>query len=268
MAITTMDGVVNGLSVGRHTVFNSPSFTTASGGWTNSQRAAVTSFGQMAIPATAAAGGTLHGTSEVGFPNLPSPSGTRYLAKIAMTSAQAGALHVYDRVWSCSGFSGTVTSAQPVTGFPTLTRPDSNGTGLEIWIECYSATGGSTQANVAVQYTNSSGVSGRNTVSVTHISSMPANRLYPVILQSGDTGVRSIQSITISASTGSTGDLGVTLLKRIATIPLTSPNIPSALDFAACGMPIVLPNTAVNFIHQGTTTSSGTVLGSLVFIEG
>lgn len=269
MAITTMDGIVNGLSVGRHTVFNSPSFTTTSGGWTNSQRAAVTSFGQMAIPAAAASGGTLHSTAEEGFPTLPAPTGVRYLAKVEMVAGAASALHIYDRVWSCSGLSGTVATAQAITGFPSLTRPDTNGTGLELWVECYAATGAS-PANITVQYTNSSNESGRNTVSTAHPTSMAANRLYPIQWQSGDTGVRSIQSVTLSATTGTAGNFGVTLLKRIAVVPIPVSNIPIVMDFASLGLPTIQAGAAINMIQQGSggASSSGILIGNLVFIEG
>lgn len=267
MAITTMDGVVNGLASGKSAFTFCPSATNVAGGLVNLQRAVVTSFGQMAIPAANTAGGTSHVQTDTGFPNLGTPEATRYLAKVEMTGASAGAIHIYDRVWSCSGFSGTVTTAQAVTGFPTLTRPDSNGTGLEIWIECYTATG-ATASFITVQYTNQAGTSGRNTVSTAHIISMPANRMYQVPLQSGDKGVRSVQSVTLSSTTGSAGNFGVTLMERIATIPLTTANVPNVQDFASLGLPAILNDTAINLIHQGTTTSSGIILGNMIFIEG
>ena len=169
-------------------------------------------------------------------------------------------------MWSCSGFSGIVATAQAVTSFPTLTRPDANGTGLEIWIECYTATG-ATAANITVQYTNSDGVAGRSTVPTAHIPSMPANRMYRVPLQAGDTGVKSIQSVTLSGTTGA-GSFGVTLLRKIAVTGTAIANVPVVNDFAALGMPLVQSGTALNAIHQATTTSSGIILGVLTFIDG
>ena len=268
MAITTMDGVVAGLASAKNAMFlQSSTISASSNAFLNLQRASTTSFGLMAIPAVASSGGTLHTQNDAGFPKFPAPAGVRYLAGVDITALNAGTILVYDRVWSCSGFSGTVTTAQTVTGFPTLTRPDSNGTGLEIWIECYTATG-ATASNITVQYTNQAGTSGRNTVSTAHLISMPANRMYQVPLQSGDTGVRSVQSVTMSSTTGAAGNCGVTLMERIATIPLTTANVSSVLDFASLGLPAILNNTAINLIHQGTTTSSGIILGNMIFIEG
>ena len=92
--------------------------------------------------------------------------------------------------------------------------------------------------------------------------------MYQVPLQSGDKGVRSVQSVTLSSTTGTAGNFGITLMKRIATIPLTTANVPNVQDFASLGLPAILNDTAINLIHQGTTTSSGIILGNMIFIEG
>ena len=269
MAITTMDQIAAGLATAPVIDLFAPSATNVAAGFVNLQRAVVTSTGQMAVPAAASAGGTLHSAGQAGFGNLPDPVGgaSRYLAQSAFTFATAGSLWFYDRVWSCSGFSGIVATAQAVTSFPVLTRPDANGTGLEIWIECYTATG-ATAANITVQYTNSDSVAGRSTVSTAHITSMPANRMYRVPLQAGDTGVKSIQSVTLSGTTGTAGSFGVTLMRKIAVTGSAVTNIPVMNDFAALGLPLVQNGTALNAIHQGTTTSSGIILGVLTFIDG
>ncbi len=184
-----------------------------------------------------------------------------------MISSVAGAIHLYDRVWSCTGFSGIVTTAQAVTSFPTLVRPDVNDKDLEIWIEYYTATG-ATASNITVQYTNELGVSGRNTISTAHITSIPANRMYQVPLQSGDEGVKSIQSVTLSATTGTAGAFGVTLMQRKGSISMPLVNLGTTLDFASLGLPQILDNSALNFIHQGTTTSTGIMMGTMNFIQG
>ena len=267
MAITTIDGVVAGLNTASNFPTFIPSVGNAAGGFANLQRGTVTSFGQQAVPAANTAGGTLHTQSEVGFPKLGTPAATHYLAKVELTSTTAGAIHLYDRVWSCSGFSGIVTTAQTVTSFPALTRPDANGKGLEIWIECYTALG-ATASNITVSYTNTTGAAGRSTGSTAMIVSMPINRLFPVPLQSGDLGVKSVQSVTLSASMGTAGNFGVTLMKRIATIPLTLANIPNVQDFTALGFPKLPSGCAINFINQGSTTASGIILGNLAVVDG
>ena len=181
-----MDDIASGLATSQQFNFFFSSATNAAGAWINLNRAVIPTFGQMAVPASYTSGGELHVDDAVGFPTgkNPTPPALSYLAQMKATFALAGTVHIYDRTWSCSGFSGILTTAQAVVGFPPLVRPDANGVGHEIWIECYTATG-STASNITVQYTNSDGVSGRNTVSTAHIASMPANRMYQVPLQSG-----------------------------------------------------------------------------------
>lgn len=269
MSITTIDGIVAGLSSSQNFNFMIPSATNVAGGYVNLQRAVTTSFGQMAVPALNTAGGTLHVDTQLGFPNGTEPvEGLfSYLAKMNMISSVAGSIMLYDRVWSCTGFSGIVTTAQTVTSFPVLTRPDANGTGLEIWIECYTALG-ATASNITVQYTNSDGVSGRNTIATAIPTSLPANRMFAVPLQSGDNGVKSIQSVTLSVSTGTAGAFGVTLMKRITSSFFPIANIGVNYDFADLGMPKIQDYSALNFIHQATTTTSGVILGQMNVIQG
>ena len=263
-----MDDIASGLSNSQQFNFFFPSATNVAGGWVNLNRAVTSSFGQQAVPTAYTSGGTLHDDSQAGFPKgqNPTPPALSYLAQMKATFATAGTIHLYDRVWSCSGFNGTLTTAQSVVGFPTLTRPDANGVGLEIWIECYTATG-ATASNITVQYTNSSGVSGRNTVSTAHITSMPINRMYQVPLQSGDVGVKSIQSVTLSASTGTVGSFGVTLCRRLSSIAGLVANVGQTMDFTQLGLPQIYDNSALMFVHQGTTTSSGIVMGAFNVIQ-
>lgn len=263
-----MDDIASGLANSQQFNFFLPSWTTVSSGFVNLNRINSGSFGQMVTPPSYTVGGTLHDDSQVGFPTgqNPIPPALSYLAQVKATFATAGTLHIYDRTWSCSGFAGNVTTAQAVVGFPTLTRPDDNGVGHEIWIECYTATG-STASNITVQYTNSDGVSGRNTVSTAHITSMPTTRMYQVPLQSGDVGVKSIQSVTLSVSTGTAGSFGVTLCRRLSSISSSVPNVGQTMDFTQLGLPQIYDNSALMFIHQGTTTSSGTIMGAFNVIQ-
>lgn len=269
MAITTMDGVVAGLAASPQWSFMAPSFTNVAGGFINLHKASASTFGTFATPAANTAGGTLHTAAEAGFPNIGAAGSglARYLGLLALCAGSPGSLLMFDRVWSCSGFSSAVLTAQAVTSFPTLVRPDADGSGLEIWVECYTATG-ATASNVTVSYTNSANVAGRTTISTAHITSMPANRMYRLPLQAGDRGVKSIQSITFSASTATAGVIGLTLLKRIACIPAPIVNVNNVMDFAALGLPVIQDNAALQLIHQGAATSSGVLLGSFNIIEG
>lgn len=128
-----------------------------------------------------------------------------------------GSLLMYDRLVHTSGLSGTASGAQTVNS-AAVTRP-STGHGDELWLECYTATG-SSAANVTATYTNSDGATGRVTPSVAFWQTPVAGQMMQLPLQSGDRGVRSVQTLTISATTGTAGDFGVTLLRKMAFVPL------------------------------------------------
>lgn len=267
MAIATMDGIVAGLATSKAVEFYLNNQSNAANGFLNLLRSALSfNGGNMPVPAAASSGGQLHADGDTGFPVLGTPTGSRYLARTEVTVSALGSILAYDRVWSCSGFSGTVTTAQAVASPPAITRY-ANGVGLEMWVECYAATG-ATAANITISYTNQDGVAGRTSVVTAHPTSLPAGRMYRVPLQAGDTGVKSVESVTLSASTGTAGNFGVTLMKRIASLPGVTASVTTVADFAALGLPPVPSGAAIDLIHLATSSNTGAVYGLLQFIEG
>ena len=272
MAITTIDGLVSALGTSQDQQLFFPSATNVAGGWINLNQAVTSSFGIMATPTAFGSGGTTYNQSGIstGFPRYSNPGGgnTGYIGRVDLAMATVGTIHVYDLLWACSGFSGTTApGAQSVVGFSGLPTRNSTGAGAEIWIGCSSATGASA-SNMTVQYTNSSGTGSRNTVSTAHITSMPANRMYQVSLQSGDSGVQSVQSITLSATTGTAGNLWCLVMKRLASVSCSVANVATTSDFAGLGLPALASDGTILFVHQGSTTSSGVIMGQLSIVQG
>ena len=134
-------------------------------------------------------------------------------------------------------------------------------------LECYSALGASA-SSVTCSYTNQAGTSGRTTVSQAMIASLPANTLVPLVLQSGDTGVQAVASVTLSATTGTAGNFGVTLMRELARIPIILANLPASLDAIALGMPVIPDNACLAFAFVSTTTSTGAVQGLVALAQG
>jgi len=272
MAITTMDGLVSAMgATNQDFAFYSPSQTNVAGGFVNLARAGVTSFGQAAVPTVAGSGGHVPTDGAAGYPTIAAGAGgtTLYISRLDGFSTIAGALLIFDRIYAASGFNGTLTSAQTITGMPSLpsARAPNSGEGLEIWLEDYTALGGSA-SNVTVQYTNSAGTASRNTVSEAITASFPVHRMQKLRLQDGDIGVQSIQSLTLSATTGTAGNFGVTLLKRKATLPIPLLNTGYVMDFAALGLPTVQSDSALQFVYMGSTTTTGIVFANFSVISG
>ena len=123
---------------------------------------------------------------------------------------------VCDRLSHQAGLSAIVTGAQ-TTNLPTaaLTRYTS-GEGVMLGISIYS-TVGTTGTTLTATYTNQAGVGSRVTPTVAFGATgfRETSRLFMLPLQSGDTGVRSVESVTIAGTTGTAGNFGVTLFKPL-----------------------------------------------------
>lgn len=269
--ITTMDGIVAALAAAQDQKLFFPSATNVAGGFVNLNQAVTGGAGIMAVPGTAAAGGTTYNqsTQAAGFHKWTAAGGgqANYIGRAGVTMATAGALHIYDLCWACSGLVGNVATAQNITGFSGLPARHTGGANLEIWVGCSGAIG-ATAHNITVSYTNQAGTAGRTTVSTAGIASMPANRMLQLPLQSGDTGVQSIQSMTLSASSGTAGNLWLMLMERYCGIGSAVPNVPQTFDFADLGLPSPSSESCLLFVNQGTTTSTGIILGQLDIIQG
>ena len=194
----------------------------------------------------------------------PTGSNTLYLGRFAATSSSANSLILIDRLVHTAGLSGTSTSAQTVNS-TAITRTYNSGANVGCWIEVYTQLG-STAVTATVSYTNQSGTSGRSGT-----AAIPATAkvglVVPLSLQSGDTGVQSVQSVTLSASTGTAGSFGITLAQRIATIPLNA-NIGQTFDYAQVGLPQIQPSACLSYYVLPSTTSTGSIITELTLVQG
>lgn len=137
------------------------------------------------------------------------------------------------------GISTNVATAQTLTGTPTLRY--TNGVGVRAFFVITTGSG-ATAHNIALSYTNQAATSGRTlpvTVSMTasaitpHIahSGTAANNYGPFLpLASGDTGIQSVQTVTMSAASGA-GAGALVLARPIVTIPLTTATVASERDY-------------------------------------
>jgi hypothetical protein len=187
----------------------------------------------------------------------------------AVTAAATGAQSTIMFVDMCLYYPSinmNLATAQTLVNTNTLTR-NTSGAGLRAYLVMQSSSG-ATAHNVAINYTNQAGTAGRTlpvTVACTASAIAPhithtgtaANNYGPFLpLASGDTGVRSVQSITISAASGS-GTAALVLAKPIIEIPITTasvyaernlldqlPSMPR-IDDGACIVPLLFAGGAV-----------------------
>jgi hypothetical protein len=108
-----------------------------------------------------------------------------------------------DRLWHNSGIVVTTTTAQTITSaaWPARDRNGStDGEGVFVGLEVTTGLGNALNTTTTISYTNSSGTSGRTGTIAAIDASSPIGKFFVFRLDAGDTGVRSIQSITLGAT--------------------------------------------------------------------
>jgi len=145
----------------------------------------------------------------IAIPNAA--SGSNYISVSDVVANSTGWHMLFDCLWVNSGIAVTTTTAQTINSV-TLPARDLNGTtngeGCMIGLLTTTAnTNASAISNSTISYTNSNGVSGKTaTLSSTTGGNIPATPVIGTLvwfrLDSGCTGVRSIQSITLATSLG------------------------------------------------------------------
>lgn len=200
----------------------------------------------------------------------------RFIGKTELNqlSGNTGFVMLIDRLSHQGGLSGTVTTPQ-TTNLPTaaLTRYTS-GVGVFAALEIYGAIG-ATPATATISYTNQAGTSGRTSKPVLFGGSGPnaIKAMATIPLQDGDTGVRSVESVTLSGSTGTAGNFGITLYKPLLMIPVLGnfterQTIHDAVLGGAMVMPLIEDNCCLNFIGRTNNVVANVITGDISFVEG
>ncbi len=231
--------------------------------WTASPNAGVAP-GAAVVPTSATAGA-------VPFTN----AGARALRVARVVSRTSGnnSLVFVDRLSHQSGLSGTALGQQ-VTNLPTaaLTRYAS-GEGVMAALEIYSQIGATPQT-VTCRYTNQAGVGGQVTPAVS-IGGATGNqivgRFLVLPLAAGDTGVRSVEGVTLSGSTGTAGDFGVTLFRPLFLVPTIAFDVHGQVLDAVLGgggfIPEVLDDACLSALVISNVASSNVVMSALMFTQ-
>lgn len=193
-----------------------------------------------------------------------------------VATAVPGTLMLVDMCLYYPGINMNLATAQTLVNTSTLTRY-TNGEGLRPYL-VVTATTGATAHNVAMSYTNQAGTAGRTlpvTVACTasaivpHIthSGVAASNYGPFLpLASGDQGVRSVQTVTISAASGS-GTAALVLAKPLATIPITTAGVYAERDMLnqLPSLPVVQDGACLTwlFFPGAATAASTTIIGNI-----
>ena len=227
--------------------------------------------GQGAIPTVVATcNNTTVGT--IGFNQQTSPI-TSYGAYLEIATGNAAmTMELHDRLASMGGLNGTLTTAQSVnldlstllsTDNINVRKGDANYSDVQWWLEWYTATGGTAvTATIAVTYND--GTTG-NLSALSLAATRPASHMIPLnsLIPSAQSGkfIRGIVSVTLSATTGTAGNFGVTVTRPRMTLSSPFANFKFIADWAQLGLPEIYNSSAIFPIVLTSTTSTGTVRG-------
>lgn len=265
MTISTRDQLIDALANNSsRVVLNKASLANAAAGqffslWTaTGQPGAGAAPGAAAIPTTAT-------TGAIQFTQQTAPA-TSYLAWLrAITSNANQSVEIHDRVAHMGGLSGTVTTAQSASidvstlGLVAERRGDANYSDLQWYLEVFSALG-ATGVNATVNVTYNDATTG-NLAAIALGATPRQGRAYPLISAVAGKYIRGVNTVTLSATTGTAGNFGVTATRQRAAIDVDVANKGVAFDWSQLGLPEI-PNDACLFlIAPCSTTSTGTIRG-------
>lgn len=181
---------------------------------------------------------------------------------------------LYDRLLHQSNLSGSTTGAQNVqSGSGVVLTRHTSGVGNEIWIEIYGTAVGTTPQTVTCSYTNQAGTSGRTTIAIPIGAALGTTAFKSIMeitrlpLQAGDTGVQSVETLTLSGSTGSAGVMGVTIVNRIAQIGIHDGVGMHDFTYGDAGTYIIEDNACLAMTWRPTSATQPPILGVIATAE-
>lgn len=228
--------------------------------------------GQAAIPGTTPAIPTSATTGAMGFTNVTAPLYNFLLWLYAQCSNSAMSPEILDRVAHMGGLVLNSTSAQNITGLDLSAgalnlgagrRGASNYSDIQWWLEVYT-DGGATASNATINVTYDDASTGNLNVQAVG-GTLRAGRLIPLtpLIPTGSQGkyIRGINSVTLSASTGTAGSFGFTAVRPRTVFPLPLANKTESYDWAQLGLPVIPSDACLMIATLCSTTSSGTLRG-------
>lgn len=270
MAITTRDQLIDAISNNStRLIIDKASLSNAVAGAFQSLWRATGQPGQAAIPTTAATcDNTLLGA--INFTQQTAPA-TSYLSILeGLCSNNATTLEIHDRLMQIGGLVGNILTSQTVNldlnanlaaDNLDARKGDANFSDVQWWMEWYTDTG-ATASNATINVTYNDGTSGDLTV-VAVGGTLRASRMIPLngLIPAAAAGkyIRDINTVILSASTGTAGNFGFTATRYRAAIFQPIANARFTADWAGLGLPQIANESCLFPVQVASTTTTGTV---------
>ncbi len=270
MTITTLDGLYDAMANNSsRIIFDKASIASQTANSFCSFWRGTGQPGQGAIPTTAAVcNDSLLGSLQFAQQTAPA---TSYLTIIEGVSSNASmTMEIHDRLMHMGGLVGNVATAQTVnldlsanlaTDDLDARKGDANYSDVQWWLEWYTATGSSVVTATA-NVTYNDGTSG-NLTAQSLAATRPASHMIPLngLIPAADSGkfIRDVNTVTLSATTGTAGNFGVTATRYRAGNFHPIANARFTSDWAALGTPEIVNNSCLFAVMITSTTSTGTL---------
>lgn len=228
--------------------------------------------GQGAIPgAVAVCTNALLGSIPFTNPTAPARS---YLARINLLASNgATSWEFHDRLSHMGGLNGTLLTAQTADVDCTVATSnmvarigETNYSDISWWLEWYTDTG-ATASNATVNVTYDDASTG-NLAVIAVGGTVRAGRLLPLVSAVAGRYIRKVNTVTLSASTGTAGSFGVTATRRLTDLETPLANFQQVADWARLGLPRVHDSACLQIITVPSTTTTGTLRGGGRLIQG
>ena len=270
--ISTVNGLVDALgNNSSRLVIDKASISNAVAGQFYSLWRATGQPGQGAIPTTAAVcNNTLLGSFQFAQQTPPATTYGGWMQGVCSNASVT--IEIHDRLMHMGGLNGTLLTAQTVnldvdanlaTSNLSARKGDANYSDIQWWAEWYTDTG-ATASNATVNVTYNDGSSG-NLTTFAAGGTLRAGRMVALngLIPAAQSGlyIRDINTVTLSASTGTAGNFGFTATRPRMTLPLNVANKTEIFDWAALGFPEIFNSSALFCIELCSTTTTGTVRG-------
>lgn len=269
MSITTVDKLLEALGNNNSRfIIDKASIANQTAGRMISLWRATGQPAQAAIPAAAAlCTKALLGAMD--FANQTNPA-TSYISWLfARCSNSSMTLEIHDRIAHMGGLSLNLTTVQTVNldlvalAPPVARLGESNYSDLQWWLEVYT-DGGATASNATINVDFNDGTNANLNVQAVGGTIRAGNMfaLTPLIAtaQQGKF-VRDVNTVTLSALTGTAGSFGFTVTRPRTAVELTLGNKTEVRDWAMLGFPEVPNDSCLSLLMYPSTTSSGAVSG-------
>jgi len=222
------------------------------------------------VPGTPGINGVTVSAPFAGDLPFANPSQQKRLTYAGFSASVAAMVLLYDLLWYNTGIVVTTLTEQLITT-PTFPARDvdgsANGRGCMIGLYFTAAsTNAGSIANSTVRYTNSNGDPNRTATLVAVAGSqIPPTPVIGTIvwfsLQAGDTGVRSIEGITLATSLV-TGSVSLFVARWLTTVSIPVANIPAPAFESPNGITLY-PNSSVFLAYLAAGTTALALAGAV-----